>query len=765
MRLHIWVYTAIIISLALACEASSMEIGGGAQMSIGPDSSVAGSFQADSAGASADVYSGGAATNFSESHFVEDSSGKRAEIYFSVTGAAGSFDHKAKFVPGEGSVPEAAKVSATQTVKVAKADKIELHTAARSSDHDVAGANLTLEKAGTTQASFSGSMTSFATDSKASSQVQGKVMGAVNGTAGFGGSSITGPYTTNNTRDSLGKKVEGSLDLQASSEAGTGTLKGVSAFSVDAAKGETIQGAVDASWKGGTINVAKGTYRENIAIDDSLTLKGAGAGKTVVDGNRSGSAVTIPDSSSSVSLSGMTVQNGRATNGGGILSYGTLLLSGVTLTGNYASHNGGAVYSNGSATLDKVTISGNSASENGGGIDSVGTLTATNSKFSENSVDGGGRGGAICSSGDMYMDKSDVSRNFAGDGGAVYSDGNVTMINSSTISRNSAMFKGGGIHSAAGLLTVSKDTVSDNFARQAGGIYSVNSIIIKSTVSGNSAKSTVGGIQADGTSNITGCTISGNNGGGVYGAVLNVEDSTIKGNIGGSGSGISGTQALTVTRSKITGNRGGTQAGGIFSQGTATITDSTISDNSGLDNGGICSYGRTTITRSKITGNRGGYSAGGIFVGSKATITDSTISGNIGAVAGGIYHSGMQPLSLTKSTISKNSGSYGGGILIMCFATLTDCTVASNYASIFGGGICSGGFPSGYQTPGMTTVINSTISGNTAARTEEAFAFTRTIWSSKGPLRSLATLRPRAAEEEYILSRMAIWPSTAQRSR
>ena len=183
--------------------------------------SAQGSFTADGSGASTTTSSRGDVLDFSESHYVQDATGKRAEMSFKVVNPVGAIGYKATLMPKENDVPEAAKVSATQTVKVPGADSIFLHTAAKSSGSDVAGVNLTVNKTDV-PASFSGSSTSTATAGSALAQVQGKVLGAVSRTGGYGGSSITGPYATKWSADSLGEKVEGSLAMQASSTAGLG---------------------------------------------------------------------------------------------------------------------------------------------------------------------------------------------------------------------------------------------------------------------------------------------------------------------------------------------------------------------------------------------------------------------------------------------------------------------------------------------------------------------------------------------------------------
>lgn len=65
-----------------------------------------------------------------------------------------------------------------------------------------------------------------------------------------------------------------------------------------------------------------GTYLDNVAIDRSLSITGAGAKKTTVDGGKAGTVFTI-NNPAVVTLSGMTITNGFSR--GGFLGGGILL--------------------------------------------------------------------------------------------------------------------------------------------------------------------------------------------------------------------------------------------------------------------------------------------------------------------------------------------------------------------------------------------------------------------------------------------------------
>jgi ABC-type Na+ efflux pump permease subunit len=86
----------------------------------------------------------------------------------------------------------------------------------------------------------------------------------------------------------------------------------------------TIQQAIaaaDGSSGNVTITIAKGTYTENDTVDasglTSLTLKGAGASTTTIDGGSNGSA-TLKIDTGNVVVSDLTIAGGSDANGGGI---------------------------------------------------------------------------------------------------------------------------------------------------------------------------------------------------------------------------------------------------------------------------------------------------------------------------------------------------------------------------------------------------------------------------------------------------------------
>jgi predicted outer membrane repeat protein len=114
-----------------------------------------------------------------------------------------------------------------------------------------------------------------------------------------------------------------------------------------------------------------------------VTITGPGASSLTISGNNTFEVFYI-NLTVSVSISGLTITNGRSSgNGGGIYSNGVLTLTNAVVSNNSANY-GGGIYNPGSLTLINSTVSGNSASGDGGGVHNTlptSVLILTNSKL------------------------------------------------------------------------------------------------------------------------------------------------------------------------------------------------------------------------------------------------------------------------------------------------------------------------------------------------------------------------------------------------
>jgi predicted outer membrane repeat protein len=268
---------------------------------------------------------------------------------------------------------------------------------------------------------------------------------------------------------------------------------------------DDLQAAINSAPAGATIRVS-GTCIGNFSIAKDLTLVGAGSGATL-DGNGTGRVVYIPDGTSAtttIALEKLTITNGNidacpcgpygpgiynggsnltvksstVTNntghinlGGGIYSYGTLLVKSSTITANGPASAGAGIENDGIATVVNSNISDNIGdSGSGSGITSFGdTLTVTGSTLSGNI---GSRSGAAiyAGSGTVSIITSILTNNIAGSyGGAIFVDnGTAVSLTGTTVSSNIAGTDGGGIYVAPagfgspGTVSLTSSTVTNN---------------------------------------------------------------------------------------------------------------------------------------------------------------------------------------------------------------------------------------------------------------------------------------------------------------
>jgi hypothetical protein len=233
-------------------------------------------------------------------------------------------------------------------------------------------------------------------------------------------------------------------------------------------------------------------------ISDDLTITAPAAGLTV-DAHQ-GSRIFQVNAGATVGLSGLALANGSASDGGGIVNFGTLALTDCTLAGNASGNDGGAIENQGGTlALTRCTLSGNSAGSDGGGILSAGTLTASGCTLSGNSA--GDSGGGIENTGTMTLTNCTVSDNQAGFSGAgLRNDGAAVAVQGCTIANNTAI-DSAGVSCNAGVQSFSNSTFFHNQATDtadfatAGGVasYGGTTSIVNCTFSGDQSVSPDGG--------------------------------------------------------------------------------------------------------------------------------------------------------------------------------------------------------------------------------------------------------------------------------
>lgn len=153
--------------------------------------------------------------------------------------------------------------------------------------------------------------------------------------------------------------------------------------------------AFAAAVSGSTIVLTSGP----IVLNMPLTIDGSMLAMVpTISGNQAKGIFSLSNSSV-ITLTRLTLSNGKSNYGGAIYNGGTLILNQVTLFDNDAL-NGGALYNVGSATLLNSTVSGNSA-YSGGGIDNYGQLILKNSTLAGNSAVN--TGGALFNAGVLQL--------------------------------------------------------------------------------------------------------------------------------------------------------------------------------------------------------------------------------------------------------------------------------------------------------------------------------------------------------------------------
>ena len=244
-----------------------------------------------------------------------------------------------------------------------------------------------------------------------------------------------------------------------------------------------------------TINVPAGTYTLTLGpsddefnfdgaedsfgdldiLNNDLTIIGAGAASTIIDGGAIDRVFDVNNFSAfgaavNVTFQDLTIRNGNAPTspegyhqpGGGIQFDGT-------------DNNTG--FPTGALTITNCRITGNTASGVGGGVLAIfGSATVSGSELSSNrsvNASGGGLlfdGGAASGLRSLQITNSTISGNSApstsfGNGAGVWAGGNATKaINYNVITNNSAGAKGGGVFNGNGSLTLNFNLIVGNTA-------------------------------------------------------------------------------------------------------------------------------------------------------------------------------------------------------------------------------------------------------------------------------------------------------------
>jgi hypothetical protein len=438
------------------------------------------------------------------------------------------------------------------------------------------------------------------------------------------------------------------------------------------------------------ISVAAGTYNENVAIARSLTLQGAGAASTIVNGGRAGVVISITNNAD-VTLDGFTITGGDGTSN-------VYPASG----GNLDSGGGGIFIREATAIIRNNTI-----------VDNVGSQIATTPGL-------GGGILVISSTNPVHIYNNTIRANVAQSvtlvasipissgvgGGIVIGDASSAVITGNQVLSNVALRAniapqatwsgGGGIGWWGEQINIDGNTIQANLGNEAGGDGGGGGIALwgkVATVTNNSiAQNTaaVSGSAADGggirASRVQTLTLTNNwvmsntaivtatgasadreayaggggiriDGGGVDDDTLTIRDNHVIGNVAARTMSTSGTA------------RGHAEGGGLLILNIATTL---ISNNEVRENAAVENLSLSGSPPGSVWGGR--PAGGGMYLSDNDTLTlsNNEVRDNVAAA--------QQVVN------DVDSGSEGGGIALInvTTATVNDNMISGNAAVVTG---------------------------------------------------------------------------------
>ena len=403
---------------------------------------------------------------------------------------------------------------------------------------------------------------------------------------------------------------------------------------------------------GGTLNINSGaTLTKSVnsgaggAVYNTKTLTLAGGTISNNSANHGG-GIDNETKTSTVTISSGTITGNKGTStsssGAGIYSYGTLTISGGTISSNVASGTGGGVVSTNKFTMSGGTITGNTAASAGGGINI--TYNEANSTASVASI----TGGTI----------SNNKTSTYGGGISIYSTSSLKSTltyETATLSGNTAEKNGGGIfisdnstmNQKSGYIRSSKSTTQSGGGFYIKGTFKMTGGTIGgSSTYANTSATYGGGIMCQGSCTISGGTVSYNTseiGGGIHvggnsttftisGGTFSYNESTkyYGGGVGG--------QVKKVTGGTFSHNKSKTFGAGLYCAETCSVSNAKMTSNTATSSGGgfYCGGGTCTLTGVTITSNKAKRGAGAYIESDcKLVFKGDTISNNTASESGG----------------------------------------------------------------------------------------------------------------------------------
>ncbi len=538
----------------------------------------------------------------------------------------------------------------------------------------------------------------------------------------------------------------------------------------------TIAAAIAAATAGDTIQINGGADRihteERITVDRDLTIEGASGSSQVIvqahaERRMARYGVFRIDYGVTATIDNLTIRHGNEfLRGGGIYNSGTLTVTGSTLSDNYADSFGGGIGNGfyGTVNVTDSTLSGNTGVLGGGGIYG-GTVNVANSTLSGNTAF---RGGGI-NAGTVNVANSTLSGNSAYSGGGIVGtatvnnsiitgstgndcDGTLTgsnnLIDDNTCGLpanpvtnfDTNLADNGGPTQTHALLTGSNaidagDNALDNDSggsqlpfdqRGTGFDRVVNGTVDIGAFEVQPAVTCPAGFLPTTTPELIACINDANASsqpnvidlnGGTF--TLTAVDNTTKGDNGLPSivsAAVAGT--LTVQNGTIERDAAASVDFRIFnlpSNADLTLNNVTIKNGIEGEGGAIRNSGGSLAIADSTFLNNQGNRGGAIFInsGGNVTISDSTFTGNTAGFRGAAIQNQGGDLEVSGSTFSANQSPRGSAIATESGSMqIYNSTLSGNTGTLSLPGQSAAIYS---NLNSMTTVVNTTISGNTHA--------------------------------------------------
>jgi hypothetical protein len=419
----------------------------------------------------------------------------------------------------------------------------------------------------------------------------------------------------------------------------------------------------NSSLAGGAIVLTMG----QLHVSSSLSIVGLGADQLNISGDLQSRILLVDDGrgdfANELTVSGVSLTDGRADSGAAIYSRESIELDSVVIARNRATGSGGGIAIEGSNTLGRNVairnsiIEGNVAGRDGGGLD-VGlfpdsTLVVEQTEFIDNIAMSGLGGGFhlfIARSSNVNVVSSEFTSNSAGRNGAGISvsdliQGSVMSIHDSVMERNTATARGGGM---------------DVSVRDPNTLLEVRGTRFE----GNTALGPGGGANvfvADGSAHVTSSVFKTNDseseGGAVYfwnsrGTLLLERNLILQNDASLRGGGVFGYNVLATSTRLIgnwIGNNYSAEGGGLYLeagphtvQPRVSILQNTLSFNRAVNGGGAWLKGDLEFSHNTVSSNTATAFGGGLFIVNGGPIQHSTIVRNEAddreaGVGGGVF--------------------------------------------------------------------------------------------------------------------------------